>query len=767
MRVLVATVAALLLIAAPAWGREGEVQLGTALNSTGFNAGDAAYLGAVRRYQAVTPESALKLDVVQPSRGRYVFGEGDRMVDWAREQGLPMHGTTLIWCADQFLPEWLLSGSWTRAELLAVMKDHVTTVMKRYAGRVPAWDVVNEAFAANGSRRDCLWQRVIGDGWIEEALRAARAADPGARLFYNETAADIPNSKFVGMEAMAKDFVARGVPLDGIGLQNHLLQGDGPLQFLAEDAMRRIGALGLAVHVSELDGITSVFPGTREEKLDRQAQAFQTVASACQNVPACFRVTLWGAADHWSWRGTGQMAVALDDAYREKPAWAGIHQAIRTPAPSLQRPPTAPGAPEASIAPNAGVFTVGWSPSLDPEGDRVSYVLEHRDSDDAGWSPVASGIRGTTFSFVGGRLERQGTYTYRVRASDGRAAGAWSPESAGVVVDRTDPAAPVAAFDRAAAWDGWYRDAVVVTFGGAGDPPLLDGSPGSGVDPASVVARSFATTGTHTASATVRDRAGNASRPGPATVKVDASPPVAELSCPAAVRAGSAAAASWTTSDEGAGLAGPAAGELPLDTSRAGTFTTSVEVRDRVGHAVAATCEYVVEPEPEPTPTATPSPTATATPAAPPAPTATPSPTTAPAVTATPSAVATAAPPATAPPTSSPPAAVLSPGPPLLPPRVAAVVRGGRIAKGAVRLTVACPAACSGRVALRGVLRSSRMRLLGSARFRAAGSRTTVRVRLSRRDRLSLSRVERMRAQARVTVAGASGVAIQRVMLRR
>ena len=487
MRVLVATAAALLLLAAPAWARSGPVQLGTALNSTGLGNGDAAYLRAVGRYDAVTPESALKLDQLQPAQGRYDFAFGDRMVDWARANGKPMHGTTLIWCYDAVLPSWLLSRSWTRDELIGVMQDHVRTVMDHFEGRVPAWDVVNEAFAANGTRRDCLWQRVIGHEWIELALRAARAADPGAKLFYNETGADIPNSKFGAVEAMAQDFLARKVPLDGIGLQNHLLQGDGPLQFLAEDAMRRIGALGLAVHVSELDGITSTFAGTREQKLDRQAQAFQTVASACQAVDACFRITMWGAADNWSWRGAGEMAVALDGSYAEKPGWAGIQEAIRPQAP-LGQPPSAPGQPAASAAPNAGIFTVSWPASWDPENDRVSYVLEHRDADDGAWSPVGSGIRSLGFSFVGGRLERQGTYRYRVRASDGRAAGAWSTELGGVVVDRTDPAPPTITPDRAPDGGGWYRDAVTLSFAGAGDPALLDGSAGSGVDPAKVPA---------------------------------------------------------------------------------------------------------------------------------------------------------------------------------------------------------------------------------------------------------------------------------------
>jgi len=177
---LLATLAALLLIAAPVGARSGPVQLGTALNSTGFANNDAAYLQAVGRYDAVTPESALKLAELQPAQGRFAFGEGDRMVDWARAHGKPMHGTTLIWCYDAVLPSWLLSRSWTRDELTTVMQDHIRTVMGHFKGRVPAWDVVNEAFDSKGGRRDCLWQRVIGDGWIELALRAARAADPDA-----------------------------------------------------------------------------------------------------------------------------------------------------------------------------------------------------------------------------------------------------------------------------------------------------------------------------------------------------------------------------------------------------------------------------------------------------------------------------------------------------------------------------------------------------------------------------------------------------------
>ena len=711
MRTLLATVAAVLLMAAPALARNGPVQLGTALNSRGIE--DAPYVDAVRRYDAVTPESALKFAELHPEPGIYDFAAGDRLVSWSVSNGKPMHGHTLVWCYDAVLPDWLLSRSWTRDELIGVMEDHIRTVMEHFEGRVRAWDVVNEAFARDGARRDCLWQRVIGDAWIELALRAARTADPGAKLFYNETAADQPNAKFGAVEAMATDFKARGVPLDGVGLQYHLLQGDAPLQFLAEDAMRRIGALGLDLHVSELDGITSTFTGTREQKLDRQAQAFQTVAAARQAVDACFRITLWGAADHWSWRGPGEMAVALDDHFAEKPGWAGIQEAIRPAALPAGQPPSLPGRPLAPTL-NAGVFTVSWPASWDPEGARVNYALEHRDADDAAWSPVATGVRGLGFSFAPGRLERQGTYRYRVRASDGSRPGAWSEEAQPVVVDRTDPEPPAITPDRAPDGGGWYRDRVTLTIAGAGDPALLDGSAGSGVDPASVPApSSFASTSPHTVSGIVRDRAGNASRSATATVQVDADAPAASLACPPLVTAGEPATASWTATDAGSGLVGPASGALPLDTSQAGTFTARYEAADVAGHRTPATCQFVVtapaDPDPDPEPTPEPSPTATP---------------------------------------------IRSPAPVLR--HASRVARDGR-----VRLTLRCSAACSGRLSLR-----ARSRTLAARRFRGAAGQLRVVLRLARRDRRALARTRRLAVRLVIAPDGAEP-ALRRLTLRR
>ena len=583
----------LLLAGAPAASAR-TIELATAINNEGFAGGGQAYRDALLRYDAYTPESSMKMLEVQPARGSFSFARADPMVAWARANGRPVHGHNLIWCGDQWTPSWVVQGSWTRSTLLAVLRDHIATVMRHWQGQIASWDVVNEAFDADGSRRGCVWQRVIGDDWVEQAFVAARAADPTAKLYLNEFGADTPNARFAATEALARDFKARGVPLDGIGLQYHVY-GREPFQYLTEEALRRIGALGLTAHVSELDVTTSPIAGTTEEKLAKQGQAFQTIASACRAVPACTRVTTWGAADSWSWRGPAEMATALDAGYGEKPAWAGLTQELRPAAFPVGSPPSAPGAMRTGVKHDRGTYLVSWGPALDVDGDPLTYRLEHRDADDTAWSPVATGIRGIDYRFAaGGYIEQQGTWRYRVRAADPTSAGAWTNYTGGggvVVVDRVSPYAPILRTDRAPAWEDWYRDGVVVSFADGGDPALPDGSPGSGLNPASVPApQTLSATGTTVVSGSGKDRAGNASPVVSGSYRVDADPPVATADT------GEYEPGSWTSSDltvtfacsdAGAGVAGAAPAPQVVTTEGAGQLR-SADCHDRVGHVTTA-----------------------------------------------------------------------------------------------------------------------------------------------------------------------------------
>jgi len=275
---LVLTLVVLLAAAAPAAARA-PVEIGTAVNNDGFQSPDPRYRATLGLFDVAVGESGFKIAELEPQQGTFSFGLQDQMVAWSAARGQRFHGSTLVWCDDQWLPDWLLNRSWTPDELRVVMDDFITTVMRHFAGDVESWDVVNEAFNADGTLRDCLWSRVLGRGYIEEAFQIARSADPDATLFYNEYKAYWVGSKFLAVEEMARDFLARSVPLDGVGLQMHLF-GRAPPQYRLEEAMRRIGDLGLQVQVSELDDTTSLFSGTTAKKLDQQAQAYQTVAAS-------------------------------------------------------------------------------------------------------------------------------------------------------------------------------------------------------------------------------------------------------------------------------------------------------------------------------------------------------------------------------------------------------------------------------------------------------------------------------------------------------
>ncbi len=133
------------------------------------------------------------------------------------------------------------------------MVNHITNVATHYKGKIYAWDVVNEAFAdgGGGGRRDSNLQRT-GNDWIEVAFRTARAADPAAKLCYNDYNTDGVNAKSTGVYNMVQDFKARGVPIDCVGFQSHFNSGSPyPGDYRAN--LQRFANLGVDVQITELD----------------------------------------------------------------------------------------------------------------------------------------------------------------------------------------------------------------------------------------------------------------------------------------------------------------------------------------------------------------------------------------------------------------------------------------------------------------------------------------------------------------------------------
>ncbi|MEY2516266.1 MAG: endo,4-beta-xylanase, partial [bacterium] len=221
----------------------------------------------------------------------------------------------------------LLTG-WSRSELLAVMRDHIRTVMRHFAGDIEEWDVVNEPIAEDGTLAPTVWRRFIGPDYIAEALRAARAADPRAKLFINDFAVESPGPKLDGLLALVRDLKARRVPLDGIGLQAHWNIAKLTDEATFTETLRGFERMGLEVQITEMDVGASLLGVPRAERMQRQAAGYGVAAHACNAVAKCTRFTTWGFTDAVSWLSAAESGLLFDRSYRPKPAYAAVRSAF-------------------------------------------------------------------------------------------------------------------------------------------------------------------------------------------------------------------------------------------------------------------------------------------------------------------------------------------------------------------------------------------------------------------------------------------------------
>lgn len=180
------------------------------------------------------------------------------------------------------------------------MTNHINTVMGRYKGKCTHWDVVNEALNEDGTYRDNVFLRVIGESYIPIAFRTAAAADPAAKLYYNdynlEYGAD--SAKTQGAVRIAKLVQSWGVKIDGVGFQGHLVtektgtqSTPTPSQAVLEGSLRAFADLGLDVAYTEVD-IRMNTPVTAA-KSQVAADCWARVAASCLAVPRCVGITIW------------------------------------------------------------------------------------------------------------------------------------------------------------------------------------------------------------------------------------------------------------------------------------------------------------------------------------------------------------------------------------------------------------------------------------------------------------------------------------------
>ncbi|KAH7911076.1 endo-1,4-beta-xylanase C precursor [Hygrophoropsis aurantiaca] len=301
----------------------GKVYFGSATDNPELT--DTAYvaiLNETSEFGQLTPGNSMKWDATEPSRGTFTFAGGDAIVALAKGTGKIVRGHNCVWYNQ--LPSWVTAGNFDAADLTSIVQTHCSTLVGHYKGQIYSWDVINEPFNDDGTWRSDVFYNTLGTSYVSIALQAARTADPAAKLYINDYNIEGTGAKSTAMVNLVKQLQADGVPIDGVGIQAHLIVGEVPSTLQAN--IEQFTALGVEVAITELD-IRMTLPSTAA-LLAQQKSDYQTVIAACNAVSGCVGVTIWDYTDKYSWvpsTFSGQGAACpWDENLVKKPAYDGI-----------------------------------------------------------------------------------------------------------------------------------------------------------------------------------------------------------------------------------------------------------------------------------------------------------------------------------------------------------------------------------------------------------------------------------------------------------
>jgi endo-1,4-beta-xylanase len=240
-----------------------------------------------------------------------------------------------------------LPAAQAAANIDSAMSRFIRNSAMRYAGKVRAWDVLNEAINdGTGTIRNSgtetsdafFWAKYLGRDYAVKAFNYAKAADPNALLFINDYNLEYDSRKLDSLIAYVNELKSKGAKIDGIGTQMHI--NINTSKTAIDNMFMKLAATGLKVRVSELDvrvnpnNLTGFTPTT--QNFTDQADMYKYVAqSFIKNVPAAQRYdfTIWGVADSDSWIVTAlkkeDYPLLFDANYSKKSAFAALLQGLK------------------------------------------------------------------------------------------------------------------------------------------------------------------------------------------------------------------------------------------------------------------------------------------------------------------------------------------------------------------------------------------------------------------------------------------------------
>lgn len=327
--------------------------MGAAVDSQSYNTHSAVL---TKHFNSITLENDMKFESLQPTEGNFNYSPADNAVAFATKNNMKVRGHTLVW--HRQTPAWVFANP-SRDAVLTKMKNHINAVMSHYKGKVYAWDVVNEAIMDDGSYRTgdeekddqkSQWYKTVGKDYIAEAFKYASAADPTAKLFYNDYYNYVP-ARRQAIYDMLKGLLASGVKVDGVGLQAHLSiepstdpTSHGYYQHVSEleEAIKLYASLNIEVQVTEMD-VSLYVPGVTytsdtyyttatftDQLQTKQAERYRAFFDMFRRYKGAITgVTFWGIADDNTWlsefsSGRKDFPLLFDTNHNPKKAYYAV-----------------------------------------------------------------------------------------------------------------------------------------------------------------------------------------------------------------------------------------------------------------------------------------------------------------------------------------------------------------------------------------------------------------------------------------------------------
>ena len=251
--------------------------------------------------------TGMKWDDVHPAPATYNFAEGDWNVSFAERNNMQVHGHNLCWNSPAASPAWFKTVL-NRSNARDYLTSHIATVMKHYEGRVGSWDVVNEPVTSWSKRSDGLypgiWLDLLGPEYIDIAFHAAAVADSKALRMLNvyRVEHDTPDNELTRTKviALVKQLVARGVPIQAVGIESHLNAAEpmGKTSFI--DFIKAIRGLGLEVLITELDVLETRATGTSLDWDQTVAKYYGDYIAETQSAANPRFIIFWSLQDGWN-----------------------------------------------------------------------------------------------------------------------------------------------------------------------------------------------------------------------------------------------------------------------------------------------------------------------------------------------------------------------------------------------------------------------------------------------------------------------------------